>query len=171
MDIIQLNPLFKFDSSGALITSAEGTPTAGDASAYNQLQQILIATNANIATITSLSSINSNIQSSNTATNEKLGLINTAIDSGNQLISDINDKITIHSGYAKYLTPPRAELLASANIENFRNTTNKAVHNDVNDKIRAEKTDYYDIGIAYKANKNLTLAVDSYYKNIDNLFL
>lgn len=95
MDIIQLNPLFKFDSSGALITSAEGTPTAGDASSYNQLQQIMIATNANIATISSLSSINSNIQNSNSATNEKLGLINTAIDSGNQLISDINDKITI----------------------------------------------------------------------------
>lgn len=95
MDIIQLNPLFKFDSSGALITSAEGTPSAGDASSYNQLIQITTAVNANTATITSLSSINTGIQNSNLATNEKLGLINTAIDSGNQLISDINDKITI----------------------------------------------------------------------------
>lgn len=80
-----------------------------------------------------------------------------------------NDKTTVHSGYARYITPPRAELLASTNIDNFANTTNQAVFNDKNDKIRAERTHYYDLGISHKINTNLSLAIDTYYKDVDNL--
>jgi outer membrane receptor protein involved in Fe transport len=80
-----------------------------------------------------------------------------------------NDKTTVHSGYARYITPPRAELLASTNIDNFANTTNQAVFNNQNDKIKAERTHYYDLGLSHKIDKNLTVTIDTYYKDVDNL--
>ena len=69
-------------------------------------------------------------------------------------VYEFNQKTKIHSGFARYITPARAELLASSNIENFRNTTNESVNNEINDKIKAERSSYYDIGINHQLNKN-----------------
>lgn len=84
-------------------------------------------------------------------------------------VYEFNQKTKIHSGFARYITPARAELLASSNIENFRNTTNESVNNEINDKIKAERSSYYDIGINHQLNKNFTIGIDSYYKKIRNL--
>ncbi|MFM7620096.1 MAG: TonB-dependent receptor [Alphaproteobacteria bacterium] len=80
----------------------------------------------------------------------------------------LSDKTKIHSGYAKYFTAPKAELVGNRNPNLFVNTTNES-ENLVSGKLRSEATDYYDFGINHKFNKELTLGLDGYYKNVKNL--
>lgn len=81
---------------------------------------------------------------------------------------DITSETKVYGGYARYFTPPKSELLANSTIGNFTNTS-AAPENFNNGKVRAERSNYFDLGIAHKINKNLTLNLDSYYKESKNL--
>ncbi len=83
-------------------------------------------------------------------------------------VYNLNNKTKLHLGYAKYFTAPKAELATNFNPTDFNNTSN-ASENLQNSKIKSEKTDYYDIGVAYKINQNLNLGFDAYYKDIKNM--
>jgi len=73
-----------------------------------------------------------------------------------------------HFGYSKYFTPPPSELISSSKLEEFSDTTN-ASENLVNDKVKPESADYYDIGVNHKLTEHLNIGLDGYYKNVKNL--
>jgi outer membrane receptor protein involved in Fe transport len=97
----------------------------------------------------------------------------SAYDAENQLSPRANavwkptDTTTIHAGYARYFSPPPFELVASSSIGLFNNTTAAAV-SGINDTPRAERADYYDLGMEQKFG-DWTLGLDSFYKASKNL--
>jgi outer membrane receptor protein involved in Fe transport len=78
------------------------------------------------------------------------------------------DTTTVYGGYARYFVPPPFELLASSTIANFVNTT-AAPAVTQNDPVRAERSNYFDLGVNQVVIPGLTVGVDAYYKLAKNL--
>ena len=79
-----------------------------------------------------------------------------------------NDATTWHAGYSRYFTPPAQELLSQNSIDKYVNTSGEAqVANS--DPVKAERTNYFDIGVTHKVNAQLSLTADAYFKQITNL--
>jgi outer membrane receptor protein involved in Fe transport len=74
----------------------------------------------------------------------------------------------VHAGYSRYFTPPPQELVAQSSIDLYAHTTN-APEIPVSDPVRAERTNYYDVGITHAITPGLTVGLDAYYKQITNL--
>jgi outer membrane receptor protein involved in Fe transport len=97
----------------------------------------------------------------------------SAFDAENQLSPRINavwkasDTLTIHAGYARYFSPPPFELVASSDVALFNNTT-AAGRGGPNDTPKAERADYYDIGMEQKLG-DWTVGLDSFFKASKNL--
>ncbi len=83
-------------------------------------------------------------------------------------VYDISSDTKIHGGYARYFSPAKAETLSNSSIEKYAGTT-AAPANLQNGKVRAERSNYYDLGISHKLTSNLNLSLDSYYKESKNL--
>ncbi|HVJ51741.1 MAG TPA: TonB-dependent receptor [Aliidongia sp.] len=78
------------------------------------------------------------------------------------------DTTTVHAGYARYFTPPPFELVGGETVTKFANTTAApAVTTD--DVSKAEKANYFDIGVSQRLIPGLTVGLDTYYKNSRNL--
>jgi outer membrane receptor protein involved in Fe transport len=98
----------------------------------------------------------------------------SAFDAENQLSPRINgvwkptDTTTLHAGYARYFSPPPFELVASNTVALFNNST-AAGAGGVNDTPRAERADYYDLGMEQKLGRGWTVGLDSFYKTSKNL--
>ncbi len=97
-----------------------------------------------------------------------------AFDSESQLSPRVNavwlplDGTTVHLGYSRYFSPPPIELVGNADIALFANTTAApAVATD--DTPKAERADYYDIGITQDVLAGLTAGIDSFDKQSRNL--
>jgi outer membrane receptor protein involved in Fe transport len=80
----------------------------------------------------------------------------------------LSDDTAFHAGYSRYFTPPPQELAAQSSINLYANTTN-APPVPVSDPVKAERTNYFDVGVSHKVDANLTVTVDTYYKQIANL--
>ncbi len=97
-----------------------------------------------------------------------------AYDKENQLSPRVNavwkptDTTTVHAGYARYFSPPPFELVASSDVALFDNTT-AAGAPGANDTPRAERADYYDIGMEQKLFDYWTVGLDSFFKASKNL--
>jgi outer membrane receptor protein involved in Fe transport len=74
---------------------------------------------------------------------------------------------TIHAGYARYFSPPPFELVASSDVALFDNTT--AAGGGPSDTPRAERADYYDIGVEQRLFDRWTIGLDGFYKASSNL--
>ncbi|MET0264597.1 MAG: TonB-dependent receptor, partial [Duganella sp.] len=74
----------------------------------------------------------------------------------------------LHAGYSRYFTPPPQELAAQESINKYAGTSN-APEVAVSDNVRAERTNYFDVGVSHKVNGQLTLTADAYYKKIHNM--
>ena len=75
---------------------------------------------------------------------------------------------TFHIGYARYFVPPPYEALTPTNIAKFAGTT-AAPEVTLDDTVRAERSNYFDIGVSQIVVPGLTLGVDAYYKLSNNL--
>jgi outer membrane receptor protein involved in Fe transport len=75
---------------------------------------------------------------------------------------------TLHAGYARYFTPPPAELIAPSDIALFQGTTNQLPTN-VNAQTLSERSHYFDAGVEQKVGDHLTLGLDAYYRRVHNL--
>ncbi len=75
---------------------------------------------------------------------------------------------TVHAGYARYFSPPPFELVESSQVALFNNTT-AAGAAGANDTPKAERADYYDIGMEQKLFDSWTVGLDSFYKASSNL--
>jgi outer membrane receptor protein involved in Fe transport len=83
-------------------------------------------------------------------------------------VYDATKNTKIHFGYSRYFTPPPAQLVSTPTLSNFQNTSN-APNSLENGKVKAERSNYYDIGIAHKVTPNFNIAVDAFYKESRNL--
>jgi outer membrane receptor protein involved in Fe transport len=75
---------------------------------------------------------------------------------------------TLHIGYARYFAPPPFEALSSTSIGKFIGTTAAPTVTE-DSVVRAERSNYFDIGISQIIIPGLTLGVDAYYKLSKNL--
>jgi outer membrane receptor protein involved in Fe transport len=79
-----------------------------------------------------------------------------------------SDATALHAGYARYFTPPPAELISPTDIALFEGTTNQLPTN-VNAETLSERSNYFDAGISQKFGDNFTLGLDGYYREVHNL--
>ena len=97
-----------------------------------------------------------------------------AFDAEAQLSPRINavwtptDTTTIHAGYSRYFSPPPIELIASSSIAPFAGTT-AAPPNTANDTPKAERADYYDVGINQVLGEKWAVGLDAFDKQSRNL--
>lgn len=84
------------------------------------------------------------------------------------LVYQASDTTTLHAGYARYFTPPPAELIAPTDIALFQGTTN-ALPSDVNAETLSERSHYFDAGVSQKIGSDITLGLDAYYRKVHNL--
>jgi outer membrane receptor for ferrienterochelin and colicin len=98
----------------------------------------------------------------------------TAFASGHQVSPRVNivwqalDATTVHAGYSRYLSPPPFELVGSETVSKFVNTTAAAEVSQA-DTPQAEQANYYDVGVQQKVTDQITVGLDSYYKQSHNL--
>jgi outer membrane receptor protein involved in Fe transport len=69
---------------------------------------------------------------------------------------------TVHIGYSRYFTPPPIELVSNAHIALFDGTT--AASGGTNDTPKAERADYYDVGVSQILPYDVVVGLDSFYK-------
>ena len=74
------------------------------------------------------------------------------------------DTTTVHAGYARYFTPPPFELVGGESVAKFVNTTGAISSVTTDDVSKAEKANYFDLGISQKLVPGLTVGLDTYYK-------
>jgi outer membrane receptor for ferrienterochelin and colicins len=77
------------------------------------------------------------------------------------------DATTVHFGYARYFTPAPFELVANESVAAFANTTAQPP-GTLNDAPRAERANYYDVGVQQRFGP-VTVGLDTYYKQARNL--
>ena len=75
---------------------------------------------------------------------------------------------TLHAGYARYFVPPPFELVGPNTITLFAGTT-AAPEVTQNDPVKAERSNYFDVGISQVIVPGLTVGVDAFYKISNNL--
>ncbi|HTB69269.1 MAG TPA: TonB-dependent receptor [Steroidobacteraceae bacterium] len=97
-----------------------------------------------------------------------------AFSSGSQLSPRANlvwqplTATTVHVGYSRYFSPPPFELVGSESLTQFANTTAApSVLQD--DKVRAERSNYYDFGVEQTIARGFTVGLDSYFKQATDL--
>lgn len=81
---------------------------------------------------------------------------------------DISNNTKIYGGYAKYFSPAKTELLSNSSVSKYNGTTAEP-EVKLNNSVRPERSDYYDIGFSHKLNENFKFNIDSYYKESKNL--
>jgi len=70
----------------------------------------------------------------------------------------------LHGGYARYMKLPPFQSVALETVQKFANTTNAAATSTGNDKISAERDDYFDFGIRQGLLRGLSIGADGFFK-------
>jgi hypothetical protein len=70
---------------------------------------------------------------------------------------------TIHGGYAHYFTPPPLESVSQETVAAFAGTSN-AAPSTLDDPVRSERADYFDLGISQRIGDHAAIGIDGYYK-------
>jgi len=72
----------------------------------------------------------------------------------------------VHAGYARYFTPPRQEFVSSQTLAKFANTT-AAPEVTQNSAPRAERANYFDVGVTQQVVHGFKVGLAGYYKQAD----
>jgi outer membrane receptor protein involved in Fe transport len=97
-----------------------------------------------------------------------------AFSSGSQTSPRVNfvwqatSDTTVHAGYSRFFSPPPFELVGNQSLGKFVGTTAgpEVTQGDV---VKAERSNYYDVGAQQKLLPNLVVGVDGYYKQATDL--
>jgi outer membrane receptor for ferrienterochelin and colicin len=84
------------------------------------------------------------------------------------LVLDLSDTLRLHAGYARYFTPPPTEIIGTTDIEKFAGTSG-AVPGDANTSVKAERSNYFDIGLSEQLTREWTVGIDAYYRTVRDL--
>jgi outer membrane receptor protein involved in Fe transport len=99
----------------------------------------------------------------------RFDVFNSSFDNEHQISPRVNliwqptDSTTLHAGYSRYFTPPPVESISGSTVAKFDGTSN-STGNDQSDPVKAERSNYYDVGISQKVTPELTVGLDGYYK-------
>jgi outer membrane receptor protein involved in Fe transport len=103
----------------------------------------------------------------------RFDVFNSSFDNEHQISPRVNliwqptDSTTLHAGYSRYFTPPPVESISGSTVAKFDGTSN-STGNDQSDPVKAERSNYYDVGISQKITPQLTVGLDGYYKEAHN---
>lgn len=103
----------------------------------------------------------------------RFDVFHSSFDDENQVsprfnfIYNASDSTTLHAGYARYFTPPPVENVSASAVAQFNGTSNASALN-LDDPVKAERSDYFDVGISQKISRRFTVGVDGYYKRAKN---
>ncbi len=75
---------------------------------------------------------------------------------------------TLHAGFSRYLSPPPFELVGGETVSKFQNTTSPPASLGA-DLPLPERANYYDLGVQQKFTRELTVGIDTYYKQSENM--
>jgi outer membrane receptor protein involved in Fe transport len=78
---------------------------------------------------------------------------------------DVSSDLRVHAGYSRYFTPPPTEKIDTTSVQKFLGTTN-ALPSDANTAVKSERSNYYDLGVAYQLTPQITVGVDGYYRDV-----
>ena len=84
------------------------------------------------------------------------------------LVWQPTDRTAVHAGYARYFSPPPFELIANTSVASLVGTTAEPPLL-TNDTPKAERGNYFDIGVSQRLTPDLTFGIDTYYKRSRNL--
>lgn len=79
------------------------------------------------------------------------------------LVWKIDKATTAHVGYSRYFEPPPVQYVWPGSITRFSGTTN-APENFRDDPLRAERSNYYDVGLSRQLTPAWQVTVDGFYK-------
>ena len=75
---------------------------------------------------------------------------------------------TFRAGYSRYFTPPPLTQISASSLAILTGTA-VAPETLQNDPVRAERADFFDVGVSVKPLRGLTLGLSAYYKISQNL--
>jgi outer membrane receptor protein involved in Fe transport len=78
-------------------------------------------------------------------------------------VYQIDTATAVHGGWARYFDTPDLLNISPATVTKFDGTTN-AADQDTDDSVKAEKSDYFDIGVTRDFIPGLQAGLDAYYK-------
>jgi outer membrane receptor protein involved in Fe transport len=93
----------------------------------------------------------------------------TAFASGSQFSPRLNvvwqalPETTVHGGYSRYFSPPPFELVGTETVSKFAGTTG-APASTQSDTPKAERANYFDLGVLQKITSAWSAGIDSYLK-------
>jgi hypothetical protein len=99
----------------------------------------------------------------------RFDVYSSTFDAENQVSPRVNlvyqpcEGTTMHAGYSRYFTPPPVENVGGGTLAKFVGTANQA-GTQQDDPVRAERANYYDIGISQQLAPGLQVGLDGYYK-------
>jgi outer membrane receptor protein involved in Fe transport len=73
-----------------------------------------------------------------------------------------------HAGYSRYFTPPPSEKIDQTSVQKFLGTTN-ALPSDANTAVKAERSNYFDLGVEHQLTPRVTLGADAFYRDVAHL--
>ena len=79
-----------------------------------------------------------------------------------------NEMFTFRAGYSRYFTPPPLLQVSANSIATLAGTV-AAPEVTTNTPVRAERADYFDVGVTAKPLRGLTVGLSAYYKIAQNL--
>ncbi len=103
----------------------------------------------------------------------RFDVFSSSFDAENQLSPRVNlvyqpfDGTTMHAGYSRYFTPPPVENVGGGTLAKFVGTSGQAP-TPQDDPVKAERANYYDVGISQVLAPGLQVGVDGYYKIAQN---
>jgi len=75
---------------------------------------------------------------------------------------------TVHVGYSRYFVPPPYEALSAYSLAKYAGTT-AAPQVTQDSTVRSERGNYFDAGVSQVVIPGLTIGIDAYYKQSNNL--
>jgi len=103
----------------------------------------------------------------------RFDVFSSSFDDENQLSPRINlvykpfRSTTLHAGYSRYFTPPNIADVDSPDLVKF-NGTSAGSATPLESPVKAERANYYDVGVTQTILPGWTMGLDSYYKTAQN---
>ena len=76
---------------------------------------------------------------------------------------------TLFLGYSRFFAPPQEEYISPSSVAKLNNTTATAASETTDDRPRAERSHYFDLGITHQFTPGLKASLEGYYKQEKNV--
>jgi outer membrane receptor protein involved in Fe transport len=83
-------------------------------------------------------------------------------------VYQLSNDTRVHAGYSRYFTPPPSEKIDQTSVQKFLGTTN-ALPSDANTAVRAERSNYFDLGVEHQLDSHITIGADAFYRDVAHL--